>query len=76
MGGVKEEKVMMETENEEERLVVERQVMACIVSKNSNVRKNTLAQVSHQKNTFMQLSTFKKYSAVSAPKKNITRAVR
>lgn len=25
MGGVKEEKVMMETENEEERLVVERQ---------------------------------------------------
>ena len=64
MGGVKEEKVMMETENEEERLVVERQVMACIVSKNSNVRKNTLTQVSPSKNTPIQLAAMKEYTTM------------
>ena len=61
-------------------------LMACIVSNNSNLRKNTfwqvfpskntLSQVSHQNNTFMQLSALKKYSAVSTPKKHITWVVR
>ena len=38
--------------------------MACIVSNNSNVRKNTLTQVSPSKNTSIQLAAMKEYTTM------------
>ena len=44
--------------------------MACIVSNNSNVRKNTFAQVSPSKNTSIQLSAIKNTQHLTAAQKN------